>query len=163
MPIPADDFWSQPRSLDELDTTVTIDELLAIRDWSRTIHIDNGGEVMLALHVDRDDMLRLSIVENGTGIVTQFPLAGASAAIDNHTFDGNTYPAFESGPILFSIRALPYPDADETERYQLAIFTTGSTLRIAHRWPDTAPWIPVHQITFPTRTTFVGIGTTYPH
>lgn len=163
MPIPADDFWSRPPSLDELDTTVTLDELLAIRDWPKAVRIDKGGEVMLALHVDRDDVLRLSIVEDNTGIVTQFPLAGASHEIANHTFDGNTYPSPESGPILFAIRALPHPDADESDRYQLAIFTTGTTLRIAHRWPATGPWTAVHQITFPKRTTFRGIGTTYPH
>jgi hypothetical protein len=163
MPVPADDFWSQPPSLEERDTSVTIEELVAIEDWPKAVRIDEGGEVWLALHVDRDDMLRLSIVENGTGIVTQFPLVGASHSIANHTFDGNTYPAFDSGPILFAIRALPHPDADESDRYQLAIFTTGTTLRIAHRWPSTDPWKPVQQVSFPERTTFVGIGTTYPH
>ena len=165
MPIPGE-ATAEP-SLDEGDTTVTRAELQAIVDLPRAARLDMRGEVMLALHADRDDMLRLSIVENESGIVAQFPLGPGNHLVSNHTFDGNTYPSRNfrgdyTGPILFAIRALPGPDSPEDQRRQLAVYSSGSSLLVATRWPG-SPWSPVLQLHFPRGTTFTAIGSTDPH
>lgn len=161
------DFWSQPPSLDELDTTVTLDELKAVRGWRKAKRVRRGDDVMVTLHVE-DGTLRLSVVEDKTGIVEQFRLGRAVLRGPNHTFDGTTVPAHvgadgEPQPLVFAIRARSTLDVADDAYRQVAVWADGRTLKVAERAAGATRWRPRLRLTFDKGTTFRGIGTTYPH
>ena len=157
-----------PRSaLEQIDTTIAIGDLRAIRGWPKGLTVKSGGEVLLALHVDRDDILRLSILADSVGTVVQFPVTGANLnGSANDTHDGNTFPPRSqgsdyAGPILFAIQTRPHQGEEPAE--QVAVFSEKASLRVAVRTIDGGSWQPRFRLEFARGTTFVGIGTTYPH
>jgi len=157
-----------PRSpLEQIDTTITLAELEAIAGWPKPTKIQSGGRVLLALHVDGDHLLRLSVVEHDTGTVAQFPITGADlGGSANDTHDGNTFPprsqdGDHAGPIVFAIRVRR--SEDEPANAQIAVFSDGASLRVAMRQLGEPAWTPRFRIDFARGAKFVGIGTTYPH
>jgi hypothetical protein len=158
----------EPRSpLEQIDTTVSIEELRAIRGWPKGLAVKSGGEVMLALHADQDDILRLSILADNVGTVLQFPVTSANLnGGANDTHDGNTFPPRSQGsdyrgPILFAIQTRPVEGSEPVK--QVAVFSEKSSLRVAMRTIDGGSWEPRFKLEFARGTRFIGIGTTYPH
>lgn len=157
-----------PRSaLEQIDTTISIDELRAIRGWPKGLKVQSGGDVLVALHIDRDDILRLSIIADSVGTLLQFPII--SASLDggaNDTSDGNTFPPRArvgdyQGPIVFAIRTRPLEGAEVAE--QVAVFADKASLRVAVRPIAGGEWTPRFKLDFARGTKFTGIGTLYPH
>jgi hypothetical protein len=153
--------------LEQIDTTISIAELRGIPAWPKPVKLPFGGEVLLALHADRDDVLRLSIVADKVGTLMQFPIVAASIGNEaNNTHDGNTFPPRSQGsdyrgPIVFAIRTRPYDGAELGD--QVAVFSHGATLRVAVRRFGGGDWEPRYQLGLAPGTKFIGIGTTYPH
>ena len=166
MSVPGTDL--PPRSpLEQIDTTIEIDELRAIKGWPKGLKVQSGGRVLVALHVDRDDMLRLSIVEDNVGTVMQFPITGGHLdGRANDTADGNTFPSRAGvgdyrGPILFAIRTRVQEGGELVD--QVAVFSDKASLRVAVRSLSGGDWAPRFKLDFARGTTFAGIGTLYPH
>lgn len=168
VPVPDEsDFYDQPPRIDEIDTTVTIDELRAVKGWGKSKRVKRSGDVMVVLNVD-DGRLELSVVEDSVGIVHSFRLGKAALRMQNHTFDGNAYPGRyayteDTGPIVFAVRIYAAADAADDDYKQLAVWADGATLKVAERKAGARKWKPKLRVKFDKGTTFRGIGTTYPH
>jgi hypothetical protein len=163
-PAPDDfDRYGDPPRLDEVDTTITFDELRKVKGWGKAKRVRRAGDVMVVLHVD-DGRLKLSVVEDKVGIVHGFTLGKAALRMQNHTFDGNAYPAAsETGPIVFATRIYTAADAPDDAYRQVAVWADGATLHVAERKAGSKLWKPLLRVKFDKGTTFRGIGTTYPH
>ncbi len=176
MPVPpadgaddANDPWKQA-TLDEVDTTVSIDDVKGVKGpWPIVKRSKMHGRVMLAMHAERDGMLRLAVIEIGdgdddAGVREDLELAPVIPEQFGHAFDGDAYLPRqrydETGPILFAARVLP-PGGGE--RTQIVVYSVGAQVRVVAKPLSAKTWTPQMLLAFRRGATFVGIGTTDPH
>lgn len=168
VPVPddaADDAAAKPVTLDEVDTSVSIDDVRGVTGrWPVRERMEMKAPVMLALYgSDDDQQLHLMIVEHHEGDRRDVALGPAVPEAFGHTFDGNTYLSRQTdytGPIVFAVRvAKPGGGA----RRQVVVYSVGSSLRVVERTLGGKAWTPRLRIDFGRGTTFEGIGTTDPH
>jgi hypothetical protein len=168
MPIPADDGPSRVVTLDEVDTTITLDDLRAVRGaWPTRARLPWRDRVMLALHAEPDGLLHLTAIQSDEGERRDYPLGAVTPETFDHTFDGNAYLSRQgdegTGPIVFAVRVLPPAGAASATRRQVVVYSDGASLRVVDRPLGTRAWRPRLRLDFPAGTVFVGIGTTDPH
>jgi len=166
VPEPGSDPW-QSATLDEVDTTVSIDDVRGVRGpWPRRTRLALGKEIWVALHAEPDDLLHLAVMW-GDGLARDFSLGPVTPETFDHTFDGNTYLSRQgsggTGPVVFAVRVLPPPGAATTERRQVVVYSVGASLRVVDRPLSARAWRPRLRIDFRPGATFAGIGTTDPH
>ncbi|HTJ46954.1 MAG TPA: hypothetical protein VL463_32850 [Kofleriaceae bacterium] len=164
-------------TLDELDTTVTIDDVKQTKGaWPTRKKIRANGRVMLALESDRwvgaqdgkTGVLRLVVIANGDGDRSSYELGAVKPETFAHSFDGDTYLSAqgptEEGPLLFAVRTIgPDGAPDGGERRQVAIYVEGASVRVVEKMLSETAWKPRLKIDFVGATSFVGIETTDPH
>jgi hypothetical protein len=164
MRIPDDQIWNHA-SLEEVDTTVALDDVRGVRGpWPERKTVHMGGRVMLALHADSDGVLYLSAIEADEASRVDLAIEKVTPETFNHTFDGNAYLSRqgpeETGPMIFAARVLP-PDGGE--RVQVVVFSEGSSLRVVEKRVTETKWRPRLILQLRAGATFIGIGTSDPH
>jgi hypothetical protein len=163
--VPIPDEMERP-PIELVDTTITDDEVKAIRGWPAAKKGKGGGdEVWVVLHTTENELLELAIVADNEGIRASYPLGKARRIKTQLTFDGDAVPSRErsgdyQGPIVFAAR-IAAPGGDTTD--QIVVFADGPTLRVARRPLGAKDWKPALSVAFKKGTTFRGIGTTDPH
>jgi hypothetical protein len=160
-----DDWYNQPPTLDEVDTTIAVTDLPnASATWPSRVRQKRGQRQLLALHVDQKQ-LWLAVVEDENGTQARYALGKTDVVIKNHTLDETTYSprsrvADYTGPILFAIRIVPR-GAKQPE--QLVVYSDGAALLVAARPLGTKAWSRRLRADFEPGATFEAIGTTDPH
>jgi hypothetical protein len=162
-----DDLWNHA-TLDEVDTTVSIDDVRGVRGpWPEKTTVRMGGRVMLALHAEFDGTLYLSVIEAEEASREDLAIEKVTPETFNHTFDGNAYLSRqgpeETGPLIFAARVLPPAGAPSSERVQIAVFSEGSSLRVVEKRMSETRWRPRMLLQLRAGATFIGIGTSDPH
>ena len=168
MRVPDDgDPWNHA-TLDEVDTTVALDDVRGVRGtWPERKTLHMGGRVMVALHAESDGVLYLSLIEAEEASREDLAIEHVTPETFGHTFDGNAYLSRqgpdETGAMIFAARVLPPAGATPGERVQIAVFSEGASLRVVEKRMSETRWRPRLLLQLGAGATFIGIGTSDPH